>query len=45
MAVVGVAGAGQKSLLVGLGRYRSVRLLHFTAALIHMLTLNRQWHD
>jgi hypothetical protein len=39
-----VAGAGQKSLLVGLDRYRSLRLLHFTAALIHMLTLNHQWN-
>ena len=41
----GVAGAGQRSLLVGLGRYRSLRLLQFAAALLRALTLNRQWHD
>ena len=28
-----------------LGRYRSLRLLQFAAALLRALTLNRQWHD
>jgi hypothetical protein len=28
-----------------LSRYRQLRLLQFAAALLHALTLNRQWHD
>ena len=38
-----VVAAGQKSLTVIYGRYRTVRLLHFAAALpLPSLTLNRQ---
>jgi hypothetical protein len=40
-----VAGAGQKPLLVGFGHCWPERLLHFAAALLRALTLNRQWHD